>query len=233
MTKTVCAVIGVGAGVGTTIAKKYSQEGYALAVTARSNSQIDNLAKELPDTYSYVYDVQDTNAANQVINQIETDIGTINTLVYNAGAGTWGSIDEISVENLQASWEVNTRGLFQAVTAVLPQMRKAGHGHIIVIGATASLRGGVASAAFASAKAAQRSLAQSMARHLSQENIHVAYVIIDGVINMQRTREMMPDKEDGFFMDPEQIADSVYFLSTQKQQAWTFELDLRPYKEKW
>jgi NADP-dependent 3-hydroxy acid dehydrogenase YdfG len=233
MNKPVCAVIGVGPGIGTTIARKFSEQGFALALCTRSGDVINKLASELPDARAYLYDVQDNDIAAKVISDIESDLGTINTLIYNAGSGTWGSIDDVTVENLQSSWEVNTRGLFQATTAVLPQMRATGHGNIIVIGATASLRGGAQSAAFASGKAAQRSLAQSMARQLGGENIHVAYVIVDGVIDMKRTREMMPDKDDDFFMAPEQIAESVYFLSTQTKQAWTFEIDLRPHKEKW
>ena len=234
MTKPVCVVIGVGPGNGASIARKFSSQDYAIALCARSVELIDKLAEELPDARSYSYDVRDLSVTETVIKSIESDMGAIDTVVYNAGGtGGWGSIDEITVENFQASWEVNARGLMQVSQAVLPQMRAAGGGNIIVIGATASMRGGAGTAAFAPAKAAQRSLSQSLARHLGPEKIHVAYLIIDGVIDLVRTREMMPDKPDDFFMDPDQIADAVYFLATQEQQAWTFELDLRPYGEKW
>jgi len=116
---------------------------------------------------------------------------------------------------------------------VLPDMRTAGSGNIVVIGATASKRGGANFAAFASGKAAQYNLAQSMARHLDPERIHVSYVIIDGVVDLERTRKRLPDKPDEFFLQPADIAESVYQLTRQKPSAWTFELDLRPFAEKW
>lgn len=112
-------------------------------------------------------------------------------------------------------------------------MRKTGSGNIIVIGATASIRGGAHSIAFASAKAAQRSLAQSLARQLGPEKIHVAYVILDGVVDLETTKQKMSNKPEDFFLSSEQIAQSIYFLATQPQQAWSFELDLRPYTEHW
>ena len=108
-----------------------------------------------------------------------------------------------------------------------------GKGNIVVIGATASLKGGANFLPFASAKAGQRSMAQSLARQLWPEKIHVSYVILDGIVNLAQTRKHMPDKADEFFMEPKEIAESVYFLTQQNQQAWTFELDLRPYAEKW
>ncbi|TMR70082.1 SDR family NAD(P)-dependent oxidoreductase, partial [Streptococcus pseudopneumoniae] len=113
-----------------------------------------------------------------------------------------------------------------------PDLRSSG-GNIVIIGATASLRGGINTVPFASAKSAQRSLAQSLAKSLGPEGIHVCYVIVDGVINLETTRRNMPDKPDDFFMNPDDIADSVYFLTEQKETAWTFELDLRPFGEKW
>ena len=112
-------------------------------------------------------------------------------------------------------------------------MRAKGEGNIIIIGATASLRGNIGTVPFASAKAAQRSLAQSLAKTLGPENIHVSYVIVDGVIGLERTKKNMSDKPEDFFMNPDHIAESVYFLSRQPKSAWTFELDLRPFGEKW
>ena len=111
-------------------------------------------------------------------------------------------------------------------------MLNAGRGSVIVIGATASLRGGAGTAAFAPAKAAQRSLAQSMARSLGPQGIHVGYVVVDGVIDMPRTRQLLRDRPDDFFLKPDEIADTVYHLVEQDRSAWTFELDLRPFGEK-
>jgi len=165
--------------------------------------------------------------------EIRARLGGISVLVYNAGAGVFGNIDDITAAQLENAWRTNTLGLYLCTRAILPDMRTAGSGNIIVIGATASKRGGANFAAFASAKAAQYNLAQSMARHLGPERIHVGYVIIDGVVDLERTRKRLPDKPDEFFLQSPDIAESVYQLTRQKSSAWTFELDLRPFAEKW
>lgn len=233
MKQPVCAVIGVGPGNGAVIARKFADEGYSVALCARNLDRLNELASLLPNARSYSYDVSDPDAAKSVFAAIEKDLGPVDTVIYNAGSGTWGTLDEVDVEAFQSAWEVNTRGLFLATQAVLPQMRKSGQGSIVVIGATASIRGGAKSIAFASAKAAQRSLAQSLARQLGPEKIHVAYVILDGMVDLETTRKKMSDKPEDFFLSSEQIAESVFFLAKQPQQAWSFELDLRPYGEHW
>jgi NADP-dependent 3-hydroxy acid dehydrogenase YdfG len=233
MSKPVCVVIGVGPGNGTAIARKFADQGYAVALCARTQAKLDVLAEQLPDAAAFAYDVTDVKAAERVLADIEQSMGVVSVVVYNAGSGTWGNVDEVSVDNFQSSWEVNTRGLLLAVKAVLPQMRQGGGGAIVVTGATASLRGGLASTAFASAKAAQRSLAQSLARQLGPEKIHVAYVVLDGMVDLERTMAKMTDKPLDFFLSAEQVAEAFFYLATQPERAWTFEIDLRPYGEKW
>ncbi|MGI9534458.1 MAG: SDR family NAD(P)-dependent oxidoreductase [Thermodesulfobacteriota bacterium] len=233
MKKPVCAIIGVGPGNGISFAKKFSKEGYQVALCSRNLDFLKNTAGEIANTYPFRYDVLDVKAPNNIFSEINEELGPVDTLIYNAGAGQFANIDKATVETFQSAWEVNARGLFLASKAVLPDMRKSGRGNIVVIGATASLRGNIGTVPFASAKAAQRSLAQSLAKQLGPENIHVSYVIVDGVIGLERTRENMPDKPDEFFMDPDEIAESVYFLTRQPRSAWTFELDLRPFVEKW
>ena len=178
-------------------------------------------------------DVRDPGAIQQVFARIHEDIGTVDTLIYNAGAGEWASIMDTSLEGMESSWATNTLGLVACAQQVIPSMTENGEGNIMVIGATASLRGGAQSTAFASAKAAQRSVAQSMARDLGPKGIHVGDLIIDGIIDIERTRERFPDRADDFFMQPDAIADSVYALTQQDRSAWAFEIDLRPYGEKW
>ena len=124
-------------------------------------------------------------------------------------------------------------GCLLCARRVIPGMKNLAAPSIVVIGATASLKGNSDFTSFASAKAAQRSLAQSMARHLDPQCIHVAYVIIDGVIDLPRTRSAMPNHSDEYFMNPDHIADSVFHLTAQQRSAWTFELDLRPFAEQW
>lgn len=231
--KGVCAILGIGPGNGAALAKKFSQEGYAVALCSRNRERLEQIAAGVDNAEVYEYDVRDTEAPQRIFAQIREHQGPVDILIYNAGAGKFASIDDATVEEFQAAWEVNARGLFAATRAVLPDMRAAGGGSIVVIGATASIKANAGFAPFASAKSAQRALAQSMARHLGPEKIHVAYVIIDGVIDLERTREWLPDKPDDFFMQADQIAESVWFLTQQPQSAWTFELDLRPYGEKW
>jgi NAD(P)-dependent dehydrogenase (short-subunit alcohol dehydrogenase family) len=145
----------------------------------------------------------------------------------------WGSVEEISPAQLEAALQVNTVGLLSTAQAVIPAMKAAGDGSIVVIGATASRRGGAKTAAFAPAKAAQRSLTESMARHLWPAGIHVSLVIIDGVVDLERTRARMPDKPDSFFVKPEGVASTVFMLTEQARSAWSFEVEARPFAETW
>lgn len=233
MSKPVCAIVGAGPGNGAAFARKFAAEGHAVALCARNEARLKAFEQDIPGTQAFACDVHDPASIKTAFERIDADLGPVSVLIYNAGAGQFANIDDATAETFQAAWEVNARGLFLAAKAVLDDMRELGGGSIIVIGATASLRGGAGFAPFASAKAAQRSLAQSMARHLGAENIHVAYLIIDGMIDLHRTRAAMPDRPDEDFMQPADIAESVYFLTQQPKSAWTFELDLRPFGEKW
>jgi len=229
----VCVVVGAGPGNGAAIAARFAAAGYRVALCARDEQRLAALARKIDGAAAYPYDARDPAAAPRVFAEIRAGLGRPTVLVYNAGAGAFANVDDTTVEALQAAWEVNARGLLLAARAVLPDLRAAGGGSIVVIGATASLRGGASFAPFASAKAAQRSLAQSMARHLGPEKIHVAYVILDGVVHLEATRRQMADRPDEFFLEPADIAESVFFLTQQRSQAWTFELDLRPFGERW
>ena len=131
------------------------------------------------------------------------------------------------------SWRVNALGAFLCARAVIPAMKAAGDGRIIFIGATASRRGGKMAAAFAPAKAAQRSLAESMARSLWPAGIHVALIILDGIVDLAPTRARMPDKPDDFFVDPNGVAEIAWDLARQSRRAWSFEVEARPFGEAW
>ena len=233
MSKPVCVIVGVGLGNGASFARKFAREGYKVAMLSRNIEYLHNLAQEIPDSRAYQYDVTKIDKATEIFSRIESEMGAISILVYNAGAGAFSNIEDADVESFQRAWEVNTRGLFVVAKQVIPQMRKRSQGSIVIIGATASIKGGANFTPFASAKAAQRSLAQSMARYLDPDKIHVSYIIVDGVINLERTRKAMPDKPDDYFINPDDLAESVWFLTQQPSSAWTFELDVRPFGEKW
>lgn len=233
MTKGVCVVVGVGPGNGAAIAGKFAAEGYKVALCARNEHRLKDISAVIENSRVYRYDVQDPEAPQRVFEQIRQELGSVEVLVYNAGEGAFANIEEATLESFQAAWEINTRGLFLAVKEVLSDMRVARRGNIVIIGATASIKGGANFVPFASAKAAQRALAQSMAKYLGPKKVHVSYVILDGVVNLKETRQQMRDSPDEFFMEPAQIAETVFFLTQQPSQAWTFELDLRPFGEKW
>ena len=233
MTKPVCAVVGVGPGNGAASARRFAAEGYAVALLARSVDYAAELAAQLGDARSYTCDVADPQAIKDAFAAIHEELGEVEVLVYNAGSGVFGSIDDVTPAAFEDAWRINALGALLTVEEVLPAMKEAGRGNIVLIGATASLRGGAHFAAFASAKAAQRSLGQSMSRHLGKQGIHVSLVIVDGVIDIPRTREFLPDRPDSFFLKPDDIADTTFRLTQQEPSAWTFEIDLRPAAEQW
>lgn len=229
----VCVVVGVGPGNGAALSRRFAAEGYAVVMLARSARYLNELTDEIPHSVSRVCDVRDPDAIEAAFRYITEHVGDVETLIYNAGSGQWASILNTSTADLYDAWATNTQGLLVSAQQVLPNMLDAGRGNLVVIGATASLRGGANFTAFASAKAAQRNLAQSIARDVGPKGVHVSYVIIDGIIDLKRTRSFFPDKPDEFFMQADAIADSVWALTQQDPSAWTFELDLRPFSERW
>ena len=233
MNRPVCAVVGVGPGNGSAIARRFSAAGYAVALLARRADRLADLARELDHSRAYSCDVTQADQVRDVTDRIERELGPVCIMIFNAGSGHFENFDDTEPEAFEADWKINALGLLLTGKAMVPHMRRRGSGAIVVIGATASLTGNAGFAPFAAAKSAQRSLAQSMARHLGPEGIHVAYVIIDAMVDTPRARGMMPAKPDEFFAKPEDIAETVWFLSQQPQSAWTFELDLRPFGERW
>ncbi len=233
MNKPVCVVVGVGPGNGAALARRFHAEGYAVAMLARSTELTAALARQLDGARGYACDVGDAAAVERVFAAITAELGPVQVLVYNAGAGVWGSIEEVTAQQFESAWRVNSLGAFLAAKQVIGPMKAAGRGTIVFVGATASRRGNVKTAAFAPAKAAQRSLAEAMARHLWPAGIHVALLILDGVVDLPRTRQMMPDKPDDFFIRPADVAEAAVHLTRQPRSTWTFELEARPFGERW
>jgi NADP-dependent 3-hydroxy acid dehydrogenase YdfG len=232
MTDKVAAIVGIGPGNGAAFARKFGQD-HAVALLSRSTDFSNRLASELTNAKAYACDVADGDALTSALTQAAADLGPIDTLIYNAGSGSWGSVEDITADQFETSWRINTLGFFNAARAVIPGMKARNSGAIIAIGATASRRGAVMTAAFAPAKAAQRSLAESMAKHLGPAGIHVALIIIDGAVDLPGTRERMPDKSDDFFVKPADVAETAFWLAHQPRSAWSFEVEARPFGEKW
>jgi NAD(P)-dependent dehydrogenase (short-subunit alcohol dehydrogenase family) len=231
--KSVCAVVGVGPGNGAAIARRFSEAGHRVALLARNTDFTSRLAEELGDTLAVACDVTSEKDVAEAFRGVREKLGEIAVLVYNAGSGAWGTVEEITPADFEANWKVNALGSLLASRQVIPAMKAAGAGSIVFIGATASRRGAAGTAAFAPAKAAQRALAESMARHLWPSGIHVALVIIDGIVDLPRTRKSMPDRSDDFFVKPASVAETVYHLTTQERSAWSFEVEARPFGERW
>lgn len=227
MDKPVCVVIGIGPKNGRAFSERFAKEGYAVALLSRSTDYSGPLAEKLGGK-AYACDVTDPDAIKRAFAEVRKDLGDVDVLLYNAGSGQFGTFDEVPDAAFEKGWQINVRGLLQSTREIVGPMREKGRGTIIITGATASLRGKPFTAAFASAKAAQRSLAQSFARQLGPEGIHVALVIVDGGIG---TDELTG--EEGNQLRPSDIAETVYHLATQPKSAWTFEVDVRPFKENW
>ena len=229
----VAIVAGVGPGTGAALARRFHADGYRVALLARDAGFTRSLTDELHGSRAYACDVGDAASVDAAMAGVRHDLGDADVLLYNAGGGSFGGIEAITPEQFEATWRVCALGSLLLSQAVLPAMRANGSGAIIFTGATASRRGGPRSAAFAPAKAAQRALAESMARSLWPEGIHVALMVVDGVIDIPRTRTMMPDKPDDFFLKPDAIAAVAAHLVAQDRSAWSFEVEARPYKETW
>ncbi|MDT8410185.1 MAG: SDR family NAD(P)-dependent oxidoreductase [Wenzhouxiangellaceae bacterium] len=229
----VAAIVGIGPGNGESLVRKFHDEGYRVAMLTRSRETIEGYEKQFENARGLACDATDPESVAAAFGSIRENLGPVEVLIYNAGSGAWGRFDEISAEAFEASWRVNVLGLFHCAREVVADMRDRGGGAIMVIGAGAAWRGRPGTIAFAQAKAAQRSTTQSLARQYGPEGIHVGYVVIDGVVDMPRTRRSMSDKPDEFFLKPDDIALTVYHMVSQPRSAWSFEVDVRPWVEDW
>ena len=231
--KRVAVVAGAGPGNGVALARRFADGGYAVALLARDVAKIVDLAGDIEGAVAYGCDISDPSAVTTVFEKIAAELGAVDVLLFNAGSGVFKSVEEITPAEFEDAWRVNAYGSFLCSQAVIPAMKARGAGAILFTGATASLRGGKATAAFAPAKAAQRSLAESMARALWPLGIHVGLMIVDGVVDLPRTRMAMPAKKDDFFVNPDGLAETAWFLAHQDRRAWSFEVEVRPFGENW
>lgn len=229
----VCAVVGVGPGLGSAFARAFAREGYRVALLARRREVSERLAAELEGARAYPCDVSDPAAIDEAFRSIEAELGAPSVVIYNAGSGVFGSFDEVSPADFEMTWRVNTLGLFLVARRVAPAMRAAGQGSLLVVGATASRRGVPRTAAFAPAKAGQRALCESLARTLWPAGVHVALIVVDGVVDLPATRAWMKGKPDSFFVQPDDVAVTAVALARQPRSAWSFEVEARPFGETW
>ena len=234
-------VIGAGDATGGAIARRFAREGYVACVTRRSAEKLEPLVAAIRaaggQAHGFASDARKDVDMVALVEHIERDIAPIEVAVFNIGANVRFGITETTTRVYQKVWEMGCLGGFLMGRETAKVMLPRGRGTIIFTGATASLRGRDGFAAFAGAKHALRALAQSMARELGPKGIHVAHPIIDGAIDTEFIRTNFPEryalKEQGGILNPEHIADSYWALHTQARDAWTHELDLRPWSETW
>jgi NAD(P)-dependent dehydrogenase (short-subunit alcohol dehydrogenase family) len=231
--KPIAVVTGVGPGTGSAIVRRFAAEGFRVITLARSPDRIRALEQELPDTHAMICDVSSESQVADTVANIRRSHGSPNVLIHNAVGGGWGTFLEIEPKMLDRNFQVNVMGLLYLAREFAPDMVKAGNGAILVTGNTSAMRGKANFAGFAPTKAAQRILSESIARDLGPRGIHVAYVLIDAVIDVPRMRERLPDAADEFFIKPSAIADELWHLYKQDRSAWSFLSEIRPFGEKW
>ena len=234
-------VIGAGDATGGAIARRFAKEGFTACVVRRTADKLAPLVAAIEQdggrARAFGVDARDEEAVVALVDTIEREVGPIGVYVFNIGANVPTSILDETARKYFKIWEMACLAGFLTAREVAKRMVVRGTGTMLFTGATASLRGGAHFAAFAGAKHALRALAQSMARELGPKGIHVGHVIVDGAIDTEFIRTQFPEryalKEHDGILNPDHIADSYWFLHAQPRDAWTFELDLRPWMERW
>ncbi|MEA2678468.1 MAG: hypothetical protein QOK03_190 [Candidatus Binataceae bacterium] len=229
----VALVTGVGPGTGAAIARRFSRGGYSVAMLARNRERLTRLKDEIPNSHAYPCDVTNEAQLDTTIEAIRGELGAPKVLIHNAVGGAFGNFMEIDPKVLNQNFQVNTMALLYLARRLAPAMVAVGEGAIIASGNTSALRGKASFAGFAPTKAAQRILAESIAREVGPKGVHVAYVLIDAVIDLEWTRKRFPDAPNEFFITPAAIADEVWHVAHQDRSAWSFNVEVRPFRETW
>lgn len=243
MSKDICLVIGAGDGVGGAVARRFAAEGHPVCLTRRARhlDQLEALAEDIRaeggEAHAFGVDARSEEETAALFDRIEREIGPIGVTVFNIGANVRFDIRDTTARVFTKVWEMACFAGFLAGREAARVMVPRGRGSILFTGATASLRGREGFAAFASAKHGLRALAQSMARELGPEGIHVAHIVCDGAIDGVFTRSRVEDVgellDNDLILKPEDIAENYLMLHRQPRSAWTHELDLRPWRESW
>ena len=247
--KSVCLIIGAGAGIGGNVAKRFSKEGYHVALCRRSeeealNKMVESINANGGSATGYILNAVKDDSIEDVIKTVENDVGPIEIAVFNLGAQVGDrALKDTSYKVFELGWRMATFGLFRMASALCPLMEKRGKGTILVTSSTASVRGNRGQHSHASAMGGRRMLCQSLNAEFGPKNIHVAHFIVDGAVdapdtlgkmlgpeNYKKLRETKGMEHDGLML-PEKIADTYYHVSQQHRSVWTHEMDLRSFSD--
>ena len=247
--KSVCLIIGAGAGIGGNVAKRFSKEGYHVALCRRSeeealNKMVESINSNGGSATGYILNAVKDNSIEDVIKTVENDVGPIEIAVFNLGAQVGDKpLKDTSYKVFELGWRMATFGLFRMAFALCPLMEERGKGTILVTSSTASVRGNRGQHSHASAMGGRRMLCQSLNAEFGPKNIHVAHFIVDGAVdapdtlgkmlgpeNYKKLRETKGMEHDGLML-PEKIADTYYHVSQQHRSVWTHEMDLRAFSD--
>ncbi len=234
MNEPVCLITGAGDGTGAATARRFAAGGYRVALLARTEERLKRLEKELSGCRGYVCDVSNLEQLRDTCDAVRKDMGSPSVAMHNAAQGAFKTILEADPVRFEELFRINTTALMVLTQCVAPDMIKNGKGAIMVTGNTSAWRGKPRFCMFAPTKAAQRILAEAIARDLGPQGVHVAYITIDAAIDTPWTRpRLYPGKPDEFFAKPSAIADTIYHVAHQDPSAWSFNVEVRPHHENW
>ena len=245
--KKVCLVIGAGAGIGGTVAKKFASDGYHAYLARRTDEEgLNRLIKEIEDAggkaSGSLLNVIEENSIEDLVNKIESEIGPIDTVIYNIGAQIGDrALADTSYKAFEMGWRMATFGLFRLAQVLTPKMKERQSGNIIVTSATSAVRGNGGQHSHAAAMGGRRMLCQSLNAEFSKDGIHVAHVIIDGAVDAPDTlgkmlgpelfEQFKEKKGENGMIIPEEVAETYLFIAKQKKSTWTHEIDIRAFSD--
>ncbi|MEC9248291.1 MAG: SDR family NAD(P)-dependent oxidoreductase [Pseudomonadota bacterium] len=248
--KPVCLIVGAGAGIGGHVGKRFAEEGYHTCLCRRSNATgLDKIVNEIKESggeaEGFILDATHSETIENLVEQIEKEIGPVDVAVYNLGAQIGDrSLADISYKQFELGWRLGTFGLFRLASSLFPKMVERGKGAVLVTSSTAAVRGNEGQHSHAAAMGGRRMLCQTLNAEFSPKGIHIAHVIIDGAVDapdtlgkmlgpqqFQKLRETRGLEKDGLLL-PEEIADTYFHIANQHRSAWTHEVDLRSFSDK-
>lgn len=228
-------IAGVGPGLGLALAKRFIHEGCTVGLLARNENYLNQLSSELSQNgqtaIALPADLTDPIQITSAFQHYKNTVGSVDVLINHAGLSFWQSTMEISAEDFEQTWRTSTLSALLCSQQVIPDMLSNNNGHIIFSGSTSAVRGRKGAIDFSSSQFARRGLADAMARELWPQGIHVAHIIIDGIIDTPRVRQNYVLAEDELLMCPDDIAESYWHLIQQPKSSWAFEIAIRPHTE--